>query len=156
MQVSVISAPTFTRPNNTTPYQDTDLVANNTTAGSVVPLSFRIPNGTSGVIRSFQLIKSTTGTSGAAFTLHLYDSSPTPANGDNGALSTSVITNKIAMLAIPAMTSFSAGGAFGLLSGQTVHFNAGTDQYLYGLLECDGAYTPGAQETFTVSLVIEQ
>ena len=156
MKVSVISAPTFTRPNDTTSYGNNDLIANHVTAGSVVPLAFEIPNSSSGVIRSVNIVKSTTTTSNSAITLHLYNSSPTVANGDNEALSTAVLTDKIGSIAVTTMTSFSAGGAFQTATGQTMHFNAGTDNKIYGLLQATAAYAPGAQETFTVSLVIEQ
>lgn len=154
LRVSSVSAPTFTRPNDTTAYTAADLVANNTTAGSVTPLLFTIPNRSSCIIRGVRIVKSTTATTNATFTLHLYETSPTVANGDNGALSTSNV-GKIGSVACSTMTAYSANGAFTVNSSPTLYVDT-TDQKIYGLLEAAAAYTPGAQETFTVTLVIEQ
>src|SRR6185437_974597 len=77
----------FTRPADTTAYATGDLVANSTTAGSVTPLSFTAPRYAtgSGQVRRARLKKSTNTTTNATFRLHLYATSPTPTNGDNGA-----------------------------------------------------------------------
>jgi hypothetical protein len=90
MQVWNPSA-SFTRPNDTTAYAVGDLVANATTAGAVLPLQIglgnQFPNGMTRLTRA-RLVKSGTGVANASFRVHLYETPPTPANGDNGAWST--------------------------------------------------------------------
>jgi hypothetical protein len=81
-------AASFARPNDTTAYGVGDLVANSTTAGSVVPMQIplgnQFPNGMTRLTRA-RLIKSGTGVANASFRIHLYETQPTPANGDNAA-----------------------------------------------------------------------
>jgi hypothetical protein len=81
----------FTRPNDTTAYASGDLVANNTTAGSVTPLSWDVHRSPSGSFRvnRVKVKKSGAVVTNASFRLHLYSTAPTVANGDNGAWSSS-------------------------------------------------------------------
>lgn len=155
MYVSHVLAPTFTRPADTTQYTDGDLVANSTTAGSVVPLKFAIPNRRSCVVRGATVQKSDgTDVTGADFVVHLFRSSPTVANGDNGALSTDV-ANKIGTIDVGTMVSYT-DDAYSVAYGGNFYVDSGSSQFIYGLLEADGSYTPASEETFTVGLVIEQ
>lgn len=155
MLISHITAPSFTRPNDTTAYADGDLVANSTTAGSVTPLVFTIPNKRSCIIRGAYATKTDqTDVANADFVLHLYRSSPTVANGDNGALSTD-ISNKIGTIDMGLMTAFT-DDAYVMTYGGNFYIDSGSSRTIYGLLEADAAYTPAAQEVFTVGIVIEQ
>jgi hypothetical protein len=155
MQVWNPSA-SFARPNDTTAYAAGDLVANSTTAGSVVPMQIplgnQFPNGMTRLNR-VRLIKSGTGVANATFRVHLYESSPTPANGDNGAWSTDQAAHWLGSIDIAAMLAFTDGAAgtgaapaggemFLKLAGKTV----------YALIAALGAYTPAANETFTLIL----
>jgi hypothetical protein len=159
MQVIVASA-SFTRPGDATPYTSGDLVANSTTAGSVVPMTFAIPNNRAAKIYRAFLDKTTVGVSGAAFRLHLYRDSPTVTNGDNAAWSSTSSNYQGFIDIATAPTAFSSG-----FSSSGVYVNnsvfapmfifADTDQLLYGLLESRGAYTPGISEVFTVTIVGE-
>jgi len=84
--VSAVATATFTRPADTTAYTAGDLIANSTTAGSVVPLALpvaRVAGGT-GIIRAIRLKASGAGAAGATVRVHLYRQSPTVTNGDNG------------------------------------------------------------------------
>ena len=77
----------FDRPADTTTYAANDLVADNTTAGSVTALSFDLDqrgphNGF--IITSVRLSKDGTGTTADDFIVHLFTADPTVANGDNG------------------------------------------------------------------------
>jgi hypothetical protein len=135
----------FTRPADTTAYASGDLVANNVTAGSVVPMSLTPPQRT-GNVKRVTIKKSGTSVTNASFRLHLYDSSPTPVNGDNGAWSTTVAAylGSVDVTVDKAFTD----GAVGV---GTCDFNlAGTS--LFALLEARGAYTPASAEVFTVTL----
>src|SRR3990167_2992553 len=76
----------FTRPADTTAYTSGDLIANNTTAGSVTPLSFPIPNGRGCFIWRAKILKSGATATNASFRLHLFKNSPTVTGGDNAAL----------------------------------------------------------------------
>lgn len=155
MIVSQVFAPTFTRPSDTTAYADGDLVANSTTAGSVVPLVFVIPNKRSCIIRGASVQKSDgTDVSGALFTVHLFRSSPTVANGDNGALSTN-FSDKIGLISVGQQIAHT-DDAYLQTFGGNFYVDSGSSRTIYGLLECDGAYTPASAETFTVGIIIEQ
>jgi hypothetical protein len=152
----------FTRPNDTTAYASGDLVANNTTAGSVTPLSWDVHRSPSGSFRvnRVKVKKSGAVVTNASFRLHLYSTAPTVANGDNGAWSSSEAgyLGFIDVVVDKAFTDGSAG------HGAPVYTNVmqlslklpgtndtTTSKKIYGLLEARGAYTPAAQEVFTVS-----
>ncbi len=159
--ISIIAAPTFTRPSDTTQYAAGDLVANSTTAGSVVPLVFAIPRGL-GKNLKFIGVKMTKSDgadiTGAVFRTWLFSASPTVTNGDNGAIA----------------GDWAAAGYIGRLQGGTmllgddavdatyvdvnaqVYHYLGTETLIYGLIEATGTYTPASAETFTPSIVLEQ
>ncbi len=144
----------FTRPSDTTAYASGDLVANSTTAGSVVPLTFTIdPSGGGGdyLIRRIRLKKTSTSTTNASFRLHLYLGSPVPTNGDNGAwlTSESIYIGAFDVTVDRAFTDFSKG--IGVpVTGSEVSFATHPSGTVYGLLEARAAYTPASAEVFTV------
>jgi hypothetical protein len=150
-------AANFTRLNNTTVYAVGQLVANSTTAGSVVPLSFAIARatGAGGMIRRARIRKSGTSVTNASFRLHLYSASPTPSNGDGGAWLTNQANNYVGSLDVTLDKVFTDGAAGNGTpnTGSEVNFTADT---YYGLLEARGAYTPAANEQFTVELEVLQ
>lgn len=142
---------TFNRPNDTTAYAVGDLVANSTTAGSVVPMAFsvgRLPSA-GGMLRRVRLRKSGTGIVNAQFRIHLYSASPTPSNGDNGAWLTDQSAAYVGAFDITVDKVFTDGAAGnGIpLVGNEINF---TSQTYYGLIEARAAYVPSAQETFEV------
>jgi hypothetical protein len=146
-----LASASFTRPADTTAYASGDLMANSTTAGSVVPMTFsRVTrgSGSSAQIRRVRISKTGTSVTNASVRLHLYTtSSITAANGDNGAWSTSAAASYVGSVDITidkAMTDGAAGNA-------TCEFNVASLS-LYGLLEARGAYTPASAEVFTVTL----
>lgn len=155
---SIVSGGTVTRPADTTAYASGDLVANSTTAGSVVAISFAgVVRGSaqSGQIRRVRLLKTGTGVTNAAFRIHLYKVlAITCANGDNGAWSTDSAASYIGFVDVTvdkAMTD----GAVGLSAATEINFTPVTT-LLYGLIEARGAYTPASAEVFTVTLEIDQ
>jgi hypothetical protein len=157
-RVGSVSA-SFTRPNDTTAYASGDLVANSTTAGQVVPMSLAAGklSGGSGTIKRAQLSKSGTTPTNAQFRVHFYSASPTPANGDNGAWSTSGAANYLGSMTLAAAMArvFSDGCADTLVpdAGSEINF---TGQTVYALIEARAAYTPGASEVFTLTLEVWQ
>src|SRR6266566_5156773 len=94
----VVAQASFNRPADTNAYSSGDLVANSTTAASVVPLSFTaaLTSGGSFIIRRARLMKSDLSVINAKFVLHLYGADPSAssgiATGDNGAWSTKEAT----------------------------------------------------------------
>ena len=156
MQIWNLSA-SFTRPNDTTAYASGDLVANSTTAGSVVPLSFALGGnsmpGATRITRA-RLRKSGTTATNASFRAHLYAASPIVANGDNGAWSTDQAANYLGAIDIASMKAFTDGccdvGAAPAGAEMLVRLPAGAT--LYALLEARAAYTPAANEAFTLTL----
>jgi hypothetical protein len=168
MAGSYFAAPSanFTRPADTTAYASGDLVANSTTAGSVLPLSFTAARqGHSGIVRRARLKKSGLTVTNASFRLHLYAADPSLAsgiaNGDNGAWSTNhssylgsfdldlsgsngrVFRDSAQVIGVPAV-------------GSEIGFKLASGLVLYGLLEARAAYTPASAEVFTVELEVHQ
>jgi hypothetical protein len=147
----------FTRPADTTAYAVGDLVANSTTAGSVVLMTFALnrASGKGGMIRRVRLRKTGTSTTSASFRLHLYSASPTPSNGDNGAWLTDKALNYVGSLDVTCDKAFTDGATGnGVPSiGSEINFTANT---YYGLLEARDVYTPASAEQFNVELEVLQ
>jgi len=148
----------FTRPADTIAYASGDLVANSTTAGSVVPMTFAIGRNAGtlgGMIRRIRLRKTGTSTTNAQFRLHLYSSSPTPSNGDNGAWLTDQAANYVGAIDVTCDKVFTDGAAGNGVPvvGSEINFTAAT---YYGLLEARAGYTPASGETFNVLLEVIQ
>lgn len=151
----VVSASAMTRPNDTTAYAVGDLVANSTTAGSVTAIELasavRAAGGVSQV-RRVRIRKSGTSTTSAQFRVHLFSASPGVANGDNGTFSPSTIANWIGSLDVN-IDRAGVDGAIGAgvpMVGGEVTFTIASGTSLYALLEARAAYTPSANETFTL------
>ena len=154
----------FTRPSDTTAYADEDLVANDVDAGDVVPLEFAIGTGNGrGLSIVGARIQKSDGTdiANATFSLYLYASEPTCANGDNAAFSTDT-ANFIGAIDFPIMTAYTDDGLSVMHAGSVSGgFNAlrtylRSTSTIYGLLKAQAAYSPASAEEFTVSLIIEQ
>lgn len=144
----------FTRPADTTAYAASDLVANSTTAASVVPLSFDLGEHESVFIRRVVIKKSGTGVTNAAFTVHLFKASPTTiSNGDNGAFSVSGAADYLGAFDVTVDRAFT-DGAFGVgtpKTGAEVSL-VQPSTYVYALVMATAAYTPASGEVFTVKL----
>lgn len=154
---------TFIRPNDTTPYAANDLVANSTTAGLVVPLTFddavRVPGEAIRFERA-RLRKTTATLTNASFRVCLLRKLPILSVGDNGVFDNA---NVMAIDNIDeyvgafdlVMDKAAASGARGVGvptvgAGITVVPHEGTT--IYALIQANAAYTPGAQEQFTLTL----
>lgn len=159
-QVNINPVPTvaagagFTRPADTTAYAFGDLVANSTTAGSVVLDTATVAkaNDQAFTLVRCRLIKSGTTITGAIFRVHIYNvASPTFANGDNGAWSSNNYNNYLGAFDVTvdkAMTD----GAFGVGSPQIGPYIIGKPisgaQTIAYTIEARAAYTPANSETF--------
>lgn len=159
--VSARPSGNFTRPSDTTAYASGDLVANSTTAGSVVPITIAVGRGASGsaatgMLRRLRLRKSGTSITNAQFRVHVYSTaSITFANGDNGAWSTNAMANYIGSFDVTVDRAFTDGAAgVGVPTiGSEITF---ITQNVYAVLEARAAYTPGNAEVFTVELEVLQ
>lgn len=156
MQLIQTSA-SFIRPADTNAYTANDLIANSTTAGSVVPMIFTLPYGGALKLWRASVAFNSSTVTNAKFLLHLYNSSPTPTNGDNAAW----LTTSSGWL-----TSVAVDGTTNTFSDSTVAYSAaftsptiilasGNTRAVYGLLTATAAYTPTSAEVFTVTLVGE-
>lgn len=156
-QINNLSA-SFTRPNDTTAYASGDLVANSTTAGSVVPMQIplgqivSVGHGLTRITRA-RLFKSGVSPTNANFRVHLYQASPTPANGDNGAWSTDNAANWLGNIDVTSMLAFTDGcmGTGSATAGSEMFLRLASGS-IFALLEAKAAYTPVANETFTLTL----
>jgi hypothetical protein len=156
---SSIASATFNRPADTTAYVSGDLVANSTTAGSVTPMSLaaaRVNQGT-GAIRRVRLSTNHTSLAGTEiFRVHLFKTSPTVSNGDNGAFS----ANGVASVSLGAidvtLSSVYNDGSKGYVSTDILFAAAAATQNIFGLVEARGGYTPTSGETFTLELEVLQ
>lgn len=159
MKIEHIRA-SFTRPSDTTAYALGDLVANSTTAGSVVPLTltgFGVNDQDSIMIRKLRLWKTSTSTTNAIFRVHLFRASPaTITNGDNGAFSVSGAGSYVESYDVTMSQAFTDGASgFGVPSSGSEAMErlvTGTSQTLYALVEARAGYTPASAEVFTLSV----
>lgn len=161
-------APTFTRPNDTTQYAAGDLVGNSTTASAVVALEWKwsrsdLSRKQIAIRQGIINVSGAGAIASKAIRIHLFTVVPTfTSAGDNSAISTVVATgfaNWIGALDIAAM-QLVADGSFGVggpLAGSEIIWDnllapSGETMSLFGFLEARGAYTPAAQETYSVTL----
>jgi len=152
----------FTRPANTTAYASGQLVANSVTAGSVVPLSWTAARVSGGnfYIRRVRMTLSSKSVTLTSFRIHFYTVTPTIANGDGAAWSTT-LANYVCKMDVP-VASWEAGTdvsiGFGLpTSGDGNECNVvASTQTLFALVEARAAYVPASGETVTVIPEIHQ
>lgn len=152
-------AANFTRPANTTAYAVGDIVANSTTAGSVVPLSFTAARLSAGSfrVRRVKVSKSNNVLTAAQFRVHFFTASPTIANGDNGVFSTSGTADYVGYIDVTLDIAFTDGAAgFAALPGFGIGRKLASGQTLFALLEARAAYTPASAEVFRVEIEVEQ
>lgn len=159
---AVVSA-NFNRPADATAYASGDLVANNTTAGSVAALAYtsaaRVSGG-SGMVRRVRLKKSGASVTNASFRVHFYGADPAAStgitNGDNGAWLTKHASYLGAVdITVDKAFSDAAAGVGVPNSGGEINYVA-TNQTIWALIEARAAYTPASGETFTVELELLQ
>lgn len=149
----------FTRPADTTQYASGDLVADSTTAGSVTPLKFGLQGVKGkGMILGARLYKSETTATAAKFNLHLFTAAPTVTNGDNGAFAISTAADYIGKIPVDMSSGALAGTAYLFQASAATAMGvqlSDVGDFIYGLLEAGGTYTPGSGEAFKVTLEIE-
>ena len=161
--IALIASSTLTRPSDTTAYAQYDLVANSTTAASVVAteLPSAVRNNEGIRIEGLTLRKSSTTLTNANFRVYLFNSNPgTFTVGDNaafnssGALGIPTVSGLIGYFDV-VMTQSGTAGAVGFGASNTGNPLVGkpsTGTSMYFVIEASVAYTPASAETFTVEL----
>ena len=153
----------FVRPANTTAYVSGYLVANNTVAASVVPLTFTNTVRSAGDcvrLERLRLTKTSTSLTNAGFKVHIFESLPTPTVGDgaafdaSGVLATTGALNYVGSFTVTMNISGSDGASGRALpdTGFALTCSPTSGTSLYGLIEATAAYTPTSGETFTAVL----
>jgi hypothetical protein len=154
-QSSVFGA-SFNRPADTNAYAIGDLIANSVTAGSVLPMSI-VTRSAGGILNRVRLKVNDTAWKGGTIRVHLFNSQPTVAVGDNGALNTGETyafteSNHLGYVDVTLAEQTSDGFAKGFASWQVIFDVSGFG--IYALLESRSAPTPGSAKTFTLALEI--
>jgi hypothetical protein len=151
---------TVTRPADTTAYAIGDLVANSTTAGSVVPMTIavsRLIDKDFSILRA-RLKKTGTSITNAQFRVHLYKDTPTCTNGDNSAWLTTESTylGGLDVTMDKVFSDFAKGiGAANTAPAISGLPSVGTVD-IFALIEARAAYTPVSAEVFTLTLEVLQ
>lgn len=151
-----VASANFTRPADTTAYASGDLVANNTTAGSVAALSLTIARGNDLLfcVRRVRLKKSNATLTNASFRVHFHRTAPTPTNGDNGAWLTTE-AGYLGSVDVTVDKAFADGakglGAFAAGAEIVAQPTSGA-QTIFALIEARAAYTPASAEVFTLEV----
>lgn len=150
----------FTRPADTIAYVSGDLIANSTTAGSVVAPEITgvssVPGGEV-MLHRVGLRKSGTSATNANIRVHLFRADPaTVTNGDNGEISVSGAADYLGQFDVASMQAFTDGCVGHVTPANPVPIRLGANLgSLYALLEARAAYTPASAEVFTVTLDVE-
>lgn len=149
-RLQAVSA-TVTRPSDTNVYAAGDLVANNTTAGSVTPMILSFPYGRNYAARNVTLKKTKVDVTNASFNIWFLSASPTVTNGDNGAFAGNFLSSVLfEPVRVDIISTLTGGGVLGssLFTDAALLLPATT----YALIEALGAYTPASAEIFTLSV----
>lgn len=160
--IIVVPNATFTRPANTTAYAAGQLMANNVTAGSVVPMTFanaaRIANGNFYVRRARMSLSSKSVTN-TTFRLHLFTATTGVANGDGGTFTPSLMALhfcSITITIVNAGSDVSKGEGSPDAGAECNQALTGGATSVFGLLEVRAAYAPASAEVIVAELEIHQ
>lgn len=157
-----VRAPRMTRPANTVPYAAGQLVANSTTAGSVVAFSFDSGSQAPVLLHSASMLSSNNTVTNKSYRLWLFGEAPTVTNGDGGALAVTA-NNALAVVAILASAAALSSGAGCYQVFEPIDSSATSLRRVpcvipgrvWGLLQANAAYTPTSAETFDITLECE-
>lgn len=160
----------FTRPADTTGYTAGDVIADSTTAATVMTFPrCAVTQGRSGTIRSAMLMDGAAQATKLSADLFLFDTAPASYGNDNEAFVPTDAEMKAAIgvisldgtaaasIKVGDATSGVGGNCIVQVSGQNIPFQCvpGSSD-LFGVLVARNAYTPVSGETFRIKLGIEQ
>lgn len=146
----------YTRPGDTTAYAAGDVVADSTSAATVLTFSevVRFVGG-GGIIQGAQLIDSAAPATFGEFELYLFDTVPAMQN-DNAAWAPSDSEMEKCIGVIPFPAALAKVGGSNLVydvDSLSKSFNAAASvRDIYGVLVVRNAYTPANAEKFTIRL----
>src|SRR5262245_10875049 len=155
MPVQLLTAATFTRPNDTTTYASGDLVANNTSAASVAAMTFALPTavqpGRDILIRRAFLRKSASVAANGTFRAHFFSGTVTvTTNGDNALFTPTAMTLYLGYIEVVMSSQLGGWGFAAAPAADVIWTPAASTDVLNALLEARAAYVPAAQEVFTL------
>jgi hypothetical protein len=166
----------LTRPADATAYADGDHIANSTTAGSVVPITFSGAArgfGFSGIVSGARLVTNSATATGT-IRLHLFNQEPFAAGGyqaDNSALaltaaalttggnaSSGILNNYIGVIEFATWVAHSSSAAaVGVGTRFMLPYQPGpSSTAIFGLLQARAAITPISGQVFTATLDVQQ
>lgn len=164
----------FTRPADTTAYASGDVIANSTSAATVMTFPNCAEPGKGGCIRSVLLMDGAAQATKLNADLFLFSVTPVSYGNDNGAFvpTDAEMKNLIGVVSLDGTTAANlkvgdatvgdGGNVLIQQTGLAVPFqcapgsaSAGADSNLYGVLIARNAYTPVSAETFRVQLGIQ-
>jgi hypothetical protein len=156
------STASYTRPNDTNAYTAGDVLAESTSAPTVLTFKGAIRNGNS-ILKAALCIDSVAAGTKPDLELWLFHTAPTAVN-DNAAFTiTDAEALTLAGIVPFAVATFQASAlncacqklALDLPLKGSIGSRAMASQDLYGIVVVRNAYTPAANEVFTFSLLIE-
>lgn len=154
---------TITRPADTTAYTAGDVIADSTSAATVLKFNRASGDGSGGVIRSAMMASSIAPGTKLNADLFLFDTAPTAYGNDNEAfaLSDADLLNCVGVISLDGTTA--ANVKTGTLNCVVINQALAmpvkslvNDRCLYGVLVARNAYTPGSGEVLTIKLGIQQ
>jgi len=148
----LLTAATITRPNDTNAYASGDLIANSTTAASVVAPTFSAPSfGRDLEIARCKLTKSAGPVANGSFRLHFFSGTVTvTTNGDNAAFTPTSLALYLGSLDVTIASPLGGWGVSADASQNVIWTPAAASDALNVLLEARAAYVPTANEVFTI------
>jgi hypothetical protein len=152
----------FTRPANTTAYAAGQAICTSTSTdcpGLVFAGASRVASG-GGIISGVQLIKSTTSTTNASFTVEIYQAAPTLTGIKDASTysptfadTTSGAFRGAATCTSPTVNGDNAAYQCTLANANgTLGYDADASSQIYAVIQANAAYTPGNGEKFQVNL----
>jgi hypothetical protein len=142
---------TLTRPANTTAYASGELIANSTTAGSVVVPSFTVPASGVGIQRIRLKTNATTGWGGVNILVTLWGAvAPTYTNGDGGTYAPATTGDMLGQYMVTLNQYGDAASGNGAIVVGSVAALAGYST-LYWDAQIQSAATPISGQTFKLT-----
>ena len=155
----------FTRPNDTNAYAAGDVIADSTSAATIITLEGAVKgDGESSIILTAKLISSANQATKLDARLWLFDTAPSSYGNDNAAFTPTdaEMRTVLAVIAFPS-TAWIGGDATSGAGGNAMCEAQGlwlpiataaraTGNSIYAVLEARNAYTPVAQERFDLRL----
>jgi len=154
----------FARPADTTAYAALDVIADSTSAPTILTFSnvARGVGGSGAIIRARIMTDSTApSTASAVFVLHLFHAQPASLINDNSPYPM-IYTNKdkrIGKLTFPAATTEGTGSTAcsARISNDYLAFICeATSTNIYGILQTNTVFTPTSAQNFYIDLIIDQ